>query len=107
MTDARSMFYVMPDSGDLVKIISPGPEMREDMVRIAKGTSDIRYRAIFNEWSVKLNVKYNADVISQHQLVNLFELAGFTSGIGEWRMGTGGTFGAYTLMNTDETDGGE
>lgn len=99
MTDARGLFYIEPDDGDLVKIHSPEPPvMREDMVRLNGKSADIRYRGAFIDWSVLLNVRYNADVISQEQLLNLFELAGFSCGIGEWRMEKGGTFGTFTLL---------
>lgn len=99
MTDARGLFYIEPDDGDLVKIDSPKPPvMREDMVRLNGKSADIRYRGAFIDWSVLLNVRYNADVISQEQLLNLFELAGFSCGIGEWRMEKGGTFGTFTLL---------
>ena len=99
MTDARGLFYIEPDDGDLVKIDSPKPPvMREDMVRLNGKSADIRYRGAFIDWSVLLNVRYNADVISQEQLLNLFELAGFCCGIGEWRMEKGGTFGTFTLL---------
>ena len=97
MTDARSLFYVVPDDGDLVEIKSDQPVMREDIMRI-KQTVDIRYRGQFNNWSAKLTVKYNSDSISDEQILNLFELAGFSAGIGEWRMERGGTFGSFTLV---------
>ena len=99
MTDARGLFYIEPDDGDLVQIHSPQPpEMREDMVRLNGKSADIRYRGSFVNWSVTLNVRYNADVVSQEQLLNLFELAGFSCGVGEWRMEKGGTFGTFTLL---------
>ena len=101
MTDARSMFYVVPDDGDLVKIIGDPPVMREDMVKISQST-DIRYRGEFKKWSVVLTVKYNADVISPEQLLNLFELAGFCCGVGEWRMERGGTNGTFTLLEVNK-----
>ena len=102
MTDARGLFYIEPDDGDLVQIHSPQPpEMREDMVRLNGKSADIRYRGSFVNWSVTLNVRYNADVVSQEQLLNLFELAGFSCGIGEWRMEKGGTFGTFTLLDEE------
>jgi len=100
MTDARGLFYIEPDDGDLVQIHTPQPpEMREDMVRLNGKSADIRYRGSFVNWSVTLNVRYNADVVSQEQLLNLFELAGFSCGVGEWRMEKGGTFGTFTLLD--------
>ena len=98
MTDAKAWFYVIPDDGDLVRIYGPPPVIREDMVKIQQ-TTDIRFRGQFNEWRVTLNVRYNMDQISSEQLLNLFELAGFSCGVGEWRMEHGGTFGTYTLID--------
>jgi hypothetical protein len=69
--------------------------MREDMVRVGMGTADIRYRPEFTEWSVKLPIKYNADAISLDQLVNLFTLAGFGVGVGEWRPERDGQYGMF------------
>jgi hypothetical protein len=98
MTDARSWFFVIPDDGDLIKLKGDKPHIREDMVKIQQ-TTDIRFRGQFDNWSAVLNIKYNADQISDEQLLNLFELAGFSCGIGEWRMERGGTFGTFTLLN--------
>ena len=98
MTDAKAWFYVIPDDGDLVRIYGPPPVIREDMVKIQQ-TTDIRFRGQFNEWRVTLNVRYNMDQISSEQLLNLFELAGFSCGVGEWRMERGGTFGTFTLID--------
>ncbi len=39
----------------------------------------------WTEYTVK--IRYNADVISDEQVVNLFNLAGFSVGVGEWRPG--------------------
>jgi hypothetical protein len=60
------------------------PRMREDMVRLETKVADIRYRAGFPEWKCKLNITFNADVITKEILVNLVNLAGM-GGIGEWR----------------------
>lgn len=100
MTDTRQMFFVMPDEGDLV-VIKGQPSPREDMVKIP-GTVDVRYRAEFREWSAVLTVKFNADLISEEQLVNLFEAAGFSVGVGEWRPEKNGMFGTFTLTKGDK-----
>ncbi|HSH84366.1 MAG TPA: hypothetical protein VK979_04320 [Guyparkeria sp.] len=94
MTQARGVLRVLHDGADsdgieLVKIWGDGPHMREDMVRLgdAKGTADIRYRGEFREWFAVIRVRYNANVISEEQLLNLFALAGLHVGIGEGRPG--------------------
>lgn len=91
MTEARGAFHVV---GELAAIKGK-PSMREDMVRIAMGTADIRYRGEFKAWSVKLLISYNADALSPEQIVNLFNLAGFGVGVGEWRPERDGSYGRF------------
>lgn len=88
---ARQAFHVV---GELVKIEGE-PHMREDMVRIGQGTADIRYRGAFAEWSTTVRVRYNARVLTDEQVVNLFNTAGFAVGIGEWRSERDGQFGLF------------
>jgi hypothetical protein len=98
MTESRQMFRVLgdPANADLVRIKGK-PSMREDMVRLNGLTADIRYRGEFKEWEADVKVQYNADLISEEQLANLFESAGFSVGVGEWRMEKKGNFGSFTL----------
>lgn len=90
----RGAFHVCADEGDLVRIKGK-PRMREDMVRVGMGTADIRYRGEFPAWSVDLTVRYNKDVVSQEQIINLFNLAGFAVGVGEARPQKNGQFGMF------------
>lgn len=80
--------------GEFVEIDSI-PEMREDMVRLNGRSADIRYRGEFKNWEATFVVKYNANVFSAEQIVNLFNLGGFACGIGEWRPEKGGSHGMY------------
>lgn len=91
MTEVRGSFHI---EGELVEIHGE-PNMREDMVRIGMGTADIRYRPEFKEWRVLLPIRYNADAISLEQIVNLFNMAGFGVGVGEWRPEKDGLFGMF------------
>lgn len=84
-------FHVL---GEMVEIQGV-PEPREDMVRIAMGGTDIRYRGEFPTWEATFTVRYNKGVLSIEQLVNMFNLGGFACGVGEWRPEKGGTFGMY------------
>ena len=95
---ARGAFHI---DGEYVKIEGK-PNMREDMVRIGMGVADIRYRAEFKEWSAEIPVRYNAGVISKEQIVNLFQLAGFAVGIGEWRPEKDGSYGMFRLAEDGE-----
>lgn len=91
MTELKGMFHI---DGELVPIIGE-PNMREDMVRVGMGTADIRYRPEFKKWKVILPIRYNADAISIDQLVNIFNLAGFGVGVGEWRPEKKGQYGMF------------
>lgn len=91
MTELRGSFFI---EGEMVEIHGE-PNMREDMVRIGMGTADIRYRPEFKAWKVIIPVRYNADAISLEQLVNIFNLAGFGVGVGEWRPEKDGQYGMF------------
>jgi len=78
-------------------VIDGKPSMREDMVRLNGGTADIRYRGEFKKWKSKIDLIFNADVLSTEQIVNLFSVAGFAVGIGEWRPEKNGTFGLFHI----------
>ena len=89
---ARGAFHI---NGELVKINGDAPTMREDMVRVGMGTADLRYRGEFKQWSAEFDVRYNASVISPAQIVNLFNVAGFSTGVGEWRPQKDGSYGMF------------
>jgi hypothetical protein len=91
MADMRAAFHI---SGDILPIEGT-PRLREDMVRVGMGTADIRYRAEFPEWKIKLNVTLNARAISEEQLVAILDAGGFGTGIGEWRPEKDGQFGRF------------
>lgn len=88
---ARQAFHVM---GEMVEIKGT-PTMREDMVRIGMGTADIRFRGEFKEWACEVTVRYNARVLTDEQIVNLFNVAGFAVGVGEWRPERDGQYGLF------------
>jgi len=99
MASARQMFFVKGlDEAEWVGIESIDPIMREDIVTIGQGTTDLRYRPQFNNWRARIKVEFLEHVISPEQIVNIFELAGFCSGIGEDRPNKKGhTFGMFRV----------
>lgn len=97
-TLARRAFHVI---GEIVPIEGT-PIMREDVVRIAMGTSTVRHRAEFKHWSATLDVVFNSGIISLEQLINLFQIAGFGVGVGEWRPEKDGTFGTFHVAGENE-----
>lgn len=80
-----------------VPIIGPEPTMRSDPARIRSGVFTIAYRPQFWPWRMDVPITFNGTIISQAQIVNLFQIAGFSVGIGSWRPESGGTFGQFTV----------
>jgi len=98
MTFARGAFHI---DGELA-IIKGEPHMREDMVRVGMGTADIRYRAEFSEWRAIFRLTYNTSALSEEQILNLFNIAGFGVGVGEWRPEKDGQFGRFKVESIME-----
>jgi hypothetical protein len=71
--------------------------MREDMVRLQGRVADIRFRGQFKEWCAYVPVQVNTSALSIEQLANLFVLAGFAVGVGEWRPERNGQYGRFEV----------
>lgn len=100
-TEARRAFHI---NAEYVKI-DGRPSMREDMVRIGQGTADLRYRAEYKNWRITFKITHNKRSMSAGQIANLFNLAGFGVGIGEWRSEKDGDYGRFhVLTNAGETE---
>lgn len=98
----RGAFHVI---GQLVPIQMPDgsePILREDMVRVGMGTADLRYRPEFRDWWVELPVRFNTRAINVGQLIDLFNQAGFSTGIGEWRPQKDGQYGMFHVDSVAE-----
>lgn len=93
---ARGAFHVVAEGG-LVPIEFDDVQMREDTVRVGMGSLDLRYRPEFTGWSCELVIRYNASVLSPEQIVSLFNVAGFSVGIGEWRPQKDGSNGMFAV----------
>lgn len=96
---ARQAFHV---EGEFIEIQGNAPSMREDIARVGMGTADLRYRGEFDPWKAVLTVKYNANLLSAAQVVNLFETAGFAVGVGEWRPERDGPYGRFHVAKGGE-----
>jgi hypothetical protein len=86
--------------GDLIEIQGPAPTMRKDSVRLQGGVTSIAYRPQFMPWSMDVPIVYNASMIGEAQIFNLFQIAGFAVGIGAWRPESNGVFGQFTLRDS-------
>lgn len=98
MTEIRGAIFVIGDDDDLIPVKYKKKEMREDMVRIGKGTSDLRYRGQLKNWQMTFDIEHNANVFSAEQVMNLLETAGFSQGLGEWRPERNGNYGKFTTV---------
>lgn len=98
MTEARGAFHVLEE----VAQIDGTPTIREDMVRVSNGNADIRYRGEFKKWRTRITVRYNKNALSEEQIVNLFNTAGFGVGVGEWRPEKDGSFGMFHVATENE-----
>lgn len=92
-TTARGAILVLGEFAELHGVPTP----REDITRIAKGGTDLRYRAEFKTWSTELTIRFNAGAISLEQVVHLFKLGGFANGVGDWRPARDGSFGMFHI----------
>lgn len=101
--DVQGAFEGTKARHNLVRIYGGKPTMREDMVRVGMGTADLRYRGEFADWHAKLLVRFNANVLSESQILNLLNVAGFAVGVGEWRPEKDGMAGMFHVATEADT----
>ncbi len=99
--DVKGAFEGSVSRVNLARVIGE-PQMREDLVRVGMGTADLRYRAEFPDWHARILVKYNANVLSEAQILNLLNTAGFAVGVGEWRPERDGQYGCFHIATEAE-----
>lgn len=100
MTFLRGAFHV---AGELVPInYGEEPIRRQDIVRLQGGVADIRFRPEFSDWGVYLPIRLNAHALTLEQLIHLFNVAGFSQGVGEWRPERDGSFGMFRVASVEQ-----
>lgn len=97
MTHLRGVINVM---GDLIPILAKAPTMRSDTVRLQGGVTSIAYRPQFMPWEMEIPLVFNATMISDAQIMNLFQIAGFAVGFGAWRPECNGVYGQFVLRDS-------
>ncbi len=74
------------------------PNMRKDMVNPRPNITIIVIRAEFKKWEMTFPIQYDANgPLSLEVILNLFELAGHSIGIGPWRPERGGGMGRFRI----------
>ena len=112
-TGMKSAFYLnavdglCSETGEELAVIrtEKPPVFREDMVKIGgiSKTADLRYRPAFVDWKIDLIVTLiDTGTFTMESIINALNLAGFTNGIGEWRMERDGDFGRFHVELTEE-----
>lgn len=90
MTKAKLALFVVADGLDkydnkpLIKIVGK-PEMHIDHVRNATGVVDLRVRGLWKKWKASPLIRYDADMFTAPDIVNLMARVGYQVGIGEGR----------------------
>jgi hypothetical protein len=106
MRGLSSTLFVMGEGTDmLVEITGAEPKMREDRVRIAHGSTDIRIRPEFWPWGAELQIIYLPSQLSVDSVVALVD-AGGMGGIGEWRPASkesySGMYGTFKVVDDQD-----
>lgn len=87
-----------------------GAQMRMDMVRLASGVADIRFRGCFPKWNCVIEIEYNERVVRPAELVNLVQAAG-NGGVCEWRPSSpnvkSGEFGRFGIKQHEAATRGQ
>lgn len=101
----RKSLFIIPDDpiNNLIALETDDPLMREDTVRVGAGSTDLRYRPEFRNWSMILNFEFDAQALTQPTILNLVQRAGFGVGLGEWRPEKGGENGRFEVDVNFET----
>lgn len=73
------------------------PRMREDVVRVGRGGTDLRYRPEFVGWRTSLLVTYVTSSVTRQSVLSLIDAGGMGVGVGEWRPERDGDFGCYQV----------
>jgi len=90
--------------GQLMVRITGEPIMREDVVRVGNGGTDLRYRPQFSDWTTTLEVTYVKSMLTRESVLSLIEAGGLGVGVGEWRPEKKGDFGTYAIDTTREVE---
>lgn len=108
MTELRQFLFMTgelsEDGRDMLVPVTGEPKMREDMVRVGMGGTDLRYRAEFREWSARLTVTYVTTALSRDSVLSLIDAGGLGVGVGEWRPEKRGQNGTYSIDESETVD---
>lgn len=73
------------------------PVMRQDMVRVGRGSADIRYRPMFSNWTAVISLDVDPEWLQDDDVLALMDRAGFGVGLLEMRPEKGGDLGRFRV----------
>lgn len=83
--------------GQALARIEGEAHMREDVVRVNRGGTDLRYRPEYPKWRTALTVTYVTSALTRNSVLSLIDAGGMGVGVGEWRPEKDGDFGTYRI----------
>lgn len=95
MTVLRGVVNVIPVAAGLIPIIAGEPTMVRHIGRLRDGTSSPIYRPQFDPWELSVECHFMTNMITLEQVLNLFQIAGFAVGLGDYRPENKGTYGTF------------
>lgn len=93
--------YVLGDEVSIYGI----PQLHMSVTRSAdmNRTPDVRTRAIIPRWACHFVVEFTVPILKDTAVVNLLSAAGFSQGIGDWRVEKGsGNYGQFLITKPDD-----
>jgi hypothetical protein len=93
----KSLFFPCTDANNCVPLDADEPVCREDIVRVGVGQTDLRYRPEFRRWRFVVECEVDSDALTEADVLNLVNRAGFGVGLCEWRPEKGGEFGRFQI----------
>jgi hypothetical protein len=107
MTSLRQFVFFRGDlgvDGQMLARIEGKPHMREDVARVARGGTDLRYRPEWTDWATTLEVTYIRSAITRNSVISLIDAGGLGVGVGEWRPEKNGDFGTFRVDSTKKIE---
>lgn len=107
MTALKQFIFMRGEQGvdgEMLARIEGEPRMREDVVRLGRGGTDLRYRPEFAPWRTSLIVTYVTSALTRGSVLSLIDAGGMGVGVGEWRPERDGTFGTYQIDQEREIE---
>jgi hypothetical protein len=91
------------DGQKLVRIDGEA-HMREDVVKVGRNGTDLRYRPEFSTWNAVLTVIYVTSALTRGSVLSLIDAGGMGVGVGEWRPEKDGDFGTFKVDQDREVE---